>query len=50
MIFAQLSVTLTAVKKVSAEEEQMAACTLHCVSVSVFECENTGIYNRSCDL
>ena len=37
MIFAQLSVTLTAVKKVSAKEEQMAACTLHCVSVSVFE-------------
>ena len=35
MIFAQLSVTLTAVKKVSAKEEQMAACTLHCVSVSV---------------
>ena len=37
MIFAQLSVTLTAVKKVSAEEEQMAACTLHRVSFSVFE-------------
>ena len=35
MIFAQLSVTLTAVKKVSVQEEQMAACTLHCVSISV---------------
>ena len=43
MIFAQLSVTLTAVKKVSAEEEQMAACTLHCVSFSIFEC---GVLSR----
>ena len=36
MIFAQLSVTLTAVKKVSAKEEQMAACTLHCINFSFF--------------
>ena len=41
MIFAQLSVTLTAVKKVSAEEEQMAACTLHCTEVR-FACFFSG--------